>query len=39
MKIGERIAVIETELKGLKKIVWVLVITIAANMGVTIIPW
>lgn len=37
MKIDERLAIIETEIKHLKKIVWVLLVAVLGSTGVNFI--
>ncbi len=37
MKLPERMAVVETELRGLKKVIWALVLVVLGSTGVQLI--
>ena len=37
MKLPDRMLVLETEFKGLKKLIWALIVIVLANMGVQVI--
>ena len=38
MKIGERMAAVETRLKSVERVLYILVVAVAAHFGVVILP-